>query len=161
MVGMTGVVWRVALLAIAAAGEGRGNAAAKPQERRMKLIDAELLRGCLDGSVQVVLARVTSASIRLAGTRSRSSVCEVSVVESVCGDPGRKLTLWQYTAAAEPHLRRGATYVLAVALPSGVKVPAGGMVAGPEDSVEVRTGDETRAVEAHRDAIAALREAGH
>jgi hypothetical protein len=150
----------MALLAIAAAGECLGSAAAKPQELPMKLIDKELLRGCLDGSMQVVLARVTSASIELQGTRSRRSVCEVAVVERVCGDPGGSLTLWRYTAEAEPHLRKGGTYVLAVALPAGAMLAPGSMIKGPANAVEVQPGEEGRAVEAHREALAALRAAG-
>jgi hypothetical protein len=157
---MKGLVWAAALIAIASAGECRGSAAAKPRERPMKLIDKELLRGCLDRSMHVVLGRVTSASIRLPGTRSRSSVCYVEVLDVVCGDLGRTLTLWQYTGADEPHLRQGATYVLAVSRQWGVKPPPNSMIEGPEEAIEVQAGEEKRAVEAHREAVAALRKEG-
>lgn len=125
--------------------------ASSGRTRAVTLLSPRVLEACRDPRAAIVLARVDSARISNAGTRSEMTILDLTLERRICGEAPATLRAWRYTSGGDTVLRKGGRYVLACARGSGP------VDWGLGEFVAVPAGKESEIVDAH---LAALKRAG-
>lgn len=127
------------------------SARAGPKDSTMQIpmIDRQTVSRVLKENGVIVVIRVKSAQVLLAGTRSEHANITGEVLEPVLGEPGKTLELRRYTSKGDPLLQAGSEYVVA-AVPNaryGTALQLEGFVPTNDQSREQAAAEHRKLVE--------------
>jgi len=114
----------------------------------MKVLDTNIIKGCLSAEGTIALVTVTAAEVRSKGTRNEHVDITFKPGSVIYGDPVDQLVLWSYTSKGDPILEEGSDYVIG-AVPLARVAPRLKLLG----HVKVPKGKEAECVKAHQQLV--------